>query len=236
MNVYIIVEGARTEPMVYTAWLSLLVPQLKKLDYADKVQTDNYYLFSAGGIPSIYKHISNAVADINDINSSGKGHYDYLMVCLDTEGDTRIKLEKRINEQLTADKRKLKDAQLVLFEQNICMETWFLGNRSVFKSNPQEKEYIRYINHYNVRDNDPELMGNIENGNFSTTAQFHCRYLQAMFKERNMKYSKAGPTVVCEKSYLDQLIKRYEETKHIPSFGRWLNFITHEISGGNTYI
>ena len=219
MNVYIIVEGARTEPMVYTAWLSLLVPQLKKLDNADKVQTNNYYLFSAGGIPSIYKHISNAVADINDINSGGKGHYDYLM-----------------NEQLKADKRKLKDAQLVLFEQNICMETWFLGNRSVFKSNPQEEEFIRYINHYNVRDNDPEQMGNVENGNFSTTAQFHCRYLQVMFKERNMKYSKAGPTAVCDKSYLDQLIKRHEETKHIPSFGRWLSFITHEISGGNTYI
>lgn len=236
MNVYIIVEGARTEPMVYTAWLSLLVPQLKKLDYADKVQTDNYYLFSAGGIPSIYKHISNAVADINDINSGGKGHYDYLMVCLDTEGDTRIELEKRINEQLTADKRQLRDAQLVLFEQNICMETWFLGNRNVFKSNPQEEEFVRYINHYNVRDNDPELMENIKNSNFATTAQFHCRYLEAMFKERNMRYSKARPTAVCDKSYLDQLIKRHEETKHIPSFGRWLNFITHEISGGNTYI
>ena len=234
MNLYIIVEGVRTEPMVYTAWLSLLAPQLQKVDDARKVQTNNYYLFSAGGIPSIYSHISNAVADINDINSGGKGHYDYLMVCLDTEGDALTQLEKRINEQLTKDKRELKDAQLVLFEQNICMETWFLGNRNVFKSNPQEEEFIRYISHYNVRDNDPELMGNIENGNFSTTAQFHCRYLQVMFKERNMKYSKARPTAVCEKSYLDQLIKRHEETKHIPSFGRWLNFITHEISGGNT--
>ena len=234
MNLYIIVEGVRTEPMVYTAWLSLLAPQLQKVDDARKAQTNNYYLFSAGGIPSIYSHISNAVADINDINSGGKGHYDYLMVCLDTEGDALTQLEKRINEQLTKDKRELKDAQLVLFEQNICMETWFLGNRNVFKSNPQEEEFIRYISHYNVRDNDPELMGNIENGNFSTTAQFHCRYLQVMFKERNMKYSKTGPTAVCEKSYLDQLIKRYEETKHIPSFGRWLNFITHEISGGNT--
>ena len=234
MNLYITVEGVRTEPMVYTAWLSLLAPQLQKVDDARKAQTNNYYLFSAGGIPSIYSHISNAVADINDINSGGKGHYDYLMVCLDTEGDALTQLEKRINEQLTKDKRELKDAQLVLFEQNICMETWFLGNRNVFKSNPQEEEFIRYISHYNVRDNDPELMGNIENGNFSTTAQFHCRYLQVMFKERNMKYSKARPTAVCEKSYLDQLIKRHEETKHIPSFGRWLNFITHEISGGNT--
>lgn len=234
MNLYIIVEGARTEPIVYSAWLGVLAPQLKRVDDMRKAQKNNYYLFSAGGIPSIFKHISNAVADINDINSSGKGHYDYLMVCLDTEGDARILLETRINEQLAADKRALKDAQLVLFEQNVCMETWFLGNRSVCKSNPQNPEFIKYMRHYNVRDNDPELMGNIGNGDHSTTAQFHCRYLQVMFKERNMKYSKANPNVVCDKTYLEQLIKRNEETQHIPSFGRWINFITKETSGGNT--
>lgn len=233
MNLYIIVEGARTEPVVYSAWLGLLAPQLQKVDDARKVQTNNYYLFSAGGIPSIYSHISNAVADINDINCSSKGHYDYLMVCIDTEGDTRIELEKRINEQLAVDKRELKDAQLVVFEQNVCMETWFLGNRNVFKNNPQDPEFVKYIRHYNVRDNDPERMENIDISGSSTTAQFHCRYLMAMLKERNMSYSKVRPTAVCDRTYLDQLIKRHAETRHLPSFGRWLNFITHEISGGN---
>ena len=68
---------------VYPAWLSILAPEYTKIDDAWKVGDNNYYIFSAGGIPSIYTHVKNAVMDINKINSTAGLHYDYLLVCLD---------------------------------------------------------------------------------------------------------------------------------------------------------
>lgn len=53
MNIYIIVEGERTETIVYPAWIiQLLAPKLKRIDDAWDVKgkRDCYYLFSAGGI------------------------------------------------------------------------------------------------------------------------------------------------------------------------------------------
>ena len=69
---------------VYPEWLHLLTPQLERVDDAWGIKTDSnsYYLFSAGGIPSIFNHVSNAVADINEINASSDAKYDYLVVCI----------------------------------------------------------------------------------------------------------------------------------------------------------
>lgn len=55
MNLYIVVEGEQTETKVYPAWLQILVPQLHRIDDAWNLSenSDSYYLFSAGGIPSI---------------------------------------------------------------------------------------------------------------------------------------------------------------------------------------
>ena len=227
MNIYIIVEGERTETIVYPAWIQLLVPKLKRIDDAWDVKgkRDCYYLFSAGGIPSIYSHVSNAVADINEINSGGEGKYDYLVVCIDVEEESRDYIEQRINEQLERDGRSLNDTKLVIFEHRICMESWFLGNRKVFKDNPQNGSLSEFINFYNVKENDPELMPNIDEDTFATKAQFHYRYLKYMFQERNMRYSKNRPDEVCRPSYFSQLIERYTETSHISSFGRWWELI-----------
>lgn len=102
MNLYIIVEGEQTEMKVYPEWLHLLTPQLERVDDAWGIKTDSnsYYLFSAGGIPSIFNHVSNAVADINEINASSDAKYDYLVVCIDVEEESREYIEKRINDQL----------------------------------------------------------------------------------------------------------------------------------------
>ena len=57
------------------------------------------------------------------------------------------------------------------------------------------------------------------------TAHFHIKYLKRMLEERNMRYSKNDTEDVCTKAYLEQLIKRYKNTGHIPSFGSWYEFI-----------
>lgn len=83
--------------------------------------------------------------------------------------------------------------KLEVFEQKVSMESWFLGNRRIFKSNPQDQELRRYVSHYNVRDNDPELMENIDNDEFSTNAQFHHSYLKKIFPNSTLNIPRRNP-------------------------------------------
>lgn len=225
MNFYIIVEGEKTEMSVYPAWLSLLAPAYTRIANFDDVNENNYYIFCGGGIPSIYTHVTNAVLDINEINSKGGPHYDYLLVCLDTEGENRDYIMQQIEKQLKSEGVSLQNVELVVFEQKVCMETWFLGNQSVFKENPQNPEYLDFIRYYNVGRDNPEEMGNMNEKKFATTARFHVRYLKRMLEERNMTYSKNNTVYVQQSAYLQQLIKRYEETEHIATFGSWYEFV-----------
>lgn len=225
MNFYIVVEGDKTEMSVYPAWLSILAPTYTQIENAFDVDENNYYIFNGGGIPYIYKHVKNAVLDINSINGKGEARYDYLLVCLDTEEESRDYILGRINDELQSNDVKLQDAELVVFEHKVCMETWFLGNQSVFKDNPQNTEYLEYLKYYNVGLDNPEQMGNMDPNRFATTAKFHLRYLKRMLEERNMTYSKNNTEDVQQRAYLLQLTKRYEETGHIATFGSWYEFV-----------
>ena len=64
--------------------------------------------------------------------------------------------------------------------------------------------------------NDPEL----------NVAQYHYRYLQEMFKERHMRYSKSNTKEVEKPAYLQQLINRFNDTGHLATFENWYRFIT----------
>ena len=225
MNFYIVVEGDQTEMSVYPAWLSILAPTYTRIENAWNVGENNYYIFSGGGIPSIYTHVKNAVLDINSINNKGESRYDYLLVCLDTEEETREYILGQINKELQSNNVALQDADLIVFEHKVCMETWFLGNQNVFKDNPQNAEYLEYIKYYNVGHDNPEEMGNMDENKFATTAKFHLRYLKRMLEERNMTYSKNNTIVVQQQAYLQQLINRYGITGHIATFGSWYEFV-----------
>lgn len=225
MNFYIVVEGEKTEMSVYPAWLSLLAPAYTRIEHFDDVNENNYYIFCGGGIPSIYTHVTNAVLDINEINSKGDPRYDYLLVCLDTEEENRDYILHQIESQLQSKGISLQDAELLVFEQKICMESWFLGNLNVFKENPQDAEYMEFVKYYNVGQNNPEDMKNMDANRFATAAKFHLRYLKRMLEERNMTYTKSNTLAVQQQTYLQQLIKRYEETGHIATFGSWYEFV-----------
>lgn len=109
------------------------------------------------------------------------------------------------------------------------METWFIGNRRVFKTNPSGNVMVQYLRYYNARVNNPEEMGAYDEERF-TKAQFHLRYLKEMLKERNIKYEKSATSEICKKSYLDEIIKRYEETHHLQSFGSWYEFVKSKLA------
>jgi hypothetical protein len=42
--------------------------------------------------------------------------------------------------------------------------------------------------------------------------------------ERNIRYNKKNPTEVTKESFLEELIKRNEETEHIKSFKYFIDF------------
>lgn len=226
MNAYIIVEGNETEMSVYPAWLSILAPHMQRIYDATQIADNNYYLFSANGIPSIFKHTANAIVDINAINSnpSIKGRYDFLIVCLDTEEESRMYIETKIQEEIDKIGVKLVDTDLFIFEQKVCMETWFLGNQKIFKNNPAGKDMIEFMRYYNVKTSDPEEMGTIDEDRYNK-AQFHFRYLKRMLEERNITYNKSHTDTVRTEDYLNELIKRYENTHHIATFGSWYEFV-----------
>lgn len=171
MNLYFLVEGKRTERKVYPKWLSILAPQFTQVAYANDATDNNFYLVSGEGYPSLLHHLENAIEEANAI-----GHYDYLIVCLDAEECTADERKTAIVDYLTAQGIQLKRGKLIVLVQNPCFETWFLGNRKMFKRNPQDEELKKFINFYNVQIEDPECMPAMNQE--QTRAQFHHSYLK----------------------------------------------------------
>jgi hypothetical protein len=70
-------------------------------------------------------------------------------------------------------------------------------------------------------------------GNYSTHAHFHTAYLEKMFTEKNIFYSKNNPKHVMDESYLKQLQKRIKDNEdHLHSFQGFIHFcqlISNEI-------
>lgn len=226
MKVYFLVEGKRTEIKIYPAWLSYLVPQLTRIKRYDDPAPNSYYILSGEGYPSIIQdHIPNAIADINRV-----GGYNYLVVCLDAdEGSVQDRIDE-INSELVSKRISLTTTELKIIVQNRCIETWFLGNRRIINRNATNLLLRRYLDHYNVRVDDPEIMPKYQG--FSTHAAFHFKYIKEIFEERKkesnltgLTYSKKDPGDAQTLAFLKQLITRVEdEPKHLISLQEFFSF------------
>lgn len=219
MNIYFLVEGKRTEMKVYPKWLSILIPELTKVRWYHEVVNNNYCIFTGDGFPSLLdNHLKNS---IDDVNSSG--NFDYFIICLDSDDDS---IEERRNQVLDFIEEKNihlnENTKLEIIVQNKCFETWFLGNPKIFKKNPTSSVLIDYIRHYNVKNEDPELMEKPVDFE-QTTAIFHSIYLQEILSARKIQYSKKNPQEVTEEYFLKELIRRNDKTNHIKSFKHFID-------------
>lgn len=219
MNLYIIVEGRRTEKKVYPAWLSHLIPDLKPVNWAYQVFNKNYYLFNGNGFPALlHNHLKNSIAEVNELNK-----FNYLVLILDVDESPIKGRIDEVNKFLEESQLELNDTtELIIIPQNRCIESWFLGNKKIYKINPQSPELAEYVQFYNVKENDPELMGIFPN--FNTHSQFHADYCTEFLRERNIRYSKNKPNGVTDIDYLKSLIERTEKTSHIQSFKLFTDF------------
>lgn len=219
MNLYFILEGDKTEVLLYPKWIGYVLPTLIQVDFESEVIENNYYIFSGGGIPSIYNHTVNAIKNIND-----NPNFDRLIVCLDGE---EIGAEKRIKEisdyVIESGVILNKKCTLDFVVQNICIETWFLGNRKIVKKVPEGLLLREFIEHYDVVVECPEEMDKIEG--YRNKAHFHYSYFREILKEHNLSYKKSRPNIVMDKTFFDELEKRVTDTTHLPSFKQLLTLL-----------
>ncbi len=234
MNLYFLVEGY-TETEFYPFLLEKLIGKdvLKRVKTPDQAISNNYYLIGEGGYPFIYTGpqipmdsapaLKNAILDINT-----NPVYDYLILCLDADElsieERKLEFEEYIRQFSHEGVELNKYCQLLLVVQNRAIETWFLGNKRVFKVNPNSEPMISYVSYYNVGTDDPEDMGNFRD--VFTPQDFHFRYFKEMVRERTKKtYNKKYPLKIIDEEYISQMLKRVKETNHLKSFSRLVSFL-----------
>lgn len=216
MNVYVLVEGRKTEKIVYRSWFTFLFNQLEKVYRVEDIGSDNFYMLSGGGYPSYRKRIKLSVEDITE-----HGNIDHFLVCVDAEEST---VEEKIEEvSQLATGIESTHTQLHIVVHDCCIETWFLGNKKIVARFPQDPCLRRYKAFYDVVEDDPERMPKFEG--FMTRPQFHFAYLRKVFRERRLFYSKQNPVEAKDLTYFRELEKRFRTTDHIQSFGRFLGIL-----------
>ena len=74
---------------------------------------------------------------------------------MDVDEATVKSRKNEVHKFINDNKLSLSSAELIVITQNRCIETWFLGNKKIFKNNPQSDELASYVKFYNVKENDP---------------------------------------------------------------------------------
>jgi hypothetical protein len=226
MNLYLLVEGRRTEPRLYPAWLGWLMPSLRQVSMLSDVDDNTYVIVSGYGYPSYHKRIHQTLADIAD----APGLIDRYIVCVDAEELTLEERRAMVWDEVkradveTSVRARNPNLKIDVVVQDCCIETWLLGNSKFMRRNPNSAQLAQWKKFYDVSIFDPEKMP--MHSGYITRASFHEVYLRAMISERgDCSYSKRNPGVTLDRAYLDALIERWEKTAHISSFGHLLNLI-----------
>ncbi len=221
MNLYILVEG-NTEAKIFPEWLQYLAPQLQRVTHAADAAANNYYLFNARGYPNILNtHLPNAIEEVNAL-----GQFDYLLASFDSDEEPVACRSALAFAYLAEAGHALVKGKLVLCLQNACIETWFLGNRPIFKRNPDDPLLRKYVAYYNVAENDPEEMGNPPFFD-GERQQFHKAYFKRLARERHMAYRENRPGQAGSETFLTQLKRRRADTGHLTTFGNLMDFIEY---------
>lgn len=222
MNLYFLVEGKKTETIVYPQWLKYLLPDFYPVRFTSEMNNakNNYYLVSGLGMPRL---LDVQLPDsINEINALG--NFDFLVLIVDADDMTTEERISEIQQFMQENNIVLNpNCQLHIIAQKYCMETWFLGNRKIFPRTTDNADFAPHAQFYNVMENDPELMQK-PNRFARSISMYHEFYLRKMLAVRNISYSKSTPREVGEKHYLEQLQKRINETSHLSSLKNFFNF------------
>lgn len=224
MNVYFLVEGMRTERKAYPKIIKYYKPEYKYVQNYDEITENCFYIESGLGMPQLLSRIYPALLNIKDQNIT-ENKFDIFVISIDSDIYGGYNQAKEIlQNQLEIDLKKADlNIKVVYIIQNPCIETWFLGNRSVYpqKIKPPFKTFHK---HYNVCANCPEKM-TVPLGSTYSIAKYHLVYLKTMLKTNGIRYEKNYVDGVVNESYLSALDKRITKTSHLPSLRSFKKFI-----------
>lgn len=208
MNIYVLVEGTRVEPLVYAQWIPHINPSLSQVDSLISLRNNNFLIFGGGGYPGYLTRIKNAVADLN-----GNPTIDRLVVAVDSEQATRAARFQEIDRHISMH-GPTKPYKIVI--QHYCFESWCLGNKKIAPKPHCTGELRDLKNFFDVGLQDPELLPSKYPGQL-TAAKFSAHYLKKCMQDRGASYSKRNPTYVANPTFLFQLQRRLNLSGHIGS-------------------
>jgi len=216
MNIYIVVEGEVGEKKVYKHWVPLVNPNLSYVEHISQIERNNFVIVSGGGYPQYYEVIESAVEDVNNYQN-----IDRLVISCDSEEMEFDEKRNEISEFIT---RLHCVSEIRIIIQHFCLETWGLANRVVVRQHPHSPKLREYMNFFNVRNKDPELLPAYQPEELNR-AQFAVKYLRRALNEkfRNLTYTKSNPRQLLHHKYFDSVKRRLEETGHVSSFKTFLD-------------
>lgn len=228
MNIYVVVEGQRTEKLVYASWISLVNTQLTHAPRMEDVDHNKYFIESGGALPSYFSVIEAALENIATIKPNGYSLFDRLVIVVDSEDmaldEKRNEVRTFVDEVCGKNEWNI-DYRIII--QHFCFEAWALGNKRLFRGNFHDPRLLSYIKSYNVSKYDPELLPprHDEQLNRAQHAKKYLGFLlRAKFPKQN--YSVTNPGPVCHEKYFKQIETRRTTTGHVDSFGAILTAFT----------
>jgi len=228
MNLYLLVEDGKSGHKIIDQWIKLLLPFLERAKTISEVGDNHYIVFSGFGYPRILgtnpespeKNVLGAT--IETLNQSGR--FDYLLIFIDGDHEGAEARKQKVQAKIDQYPNPL-EVPYFVFIQNICFETWLLGNQGLVPDAPSAG-FLPYVAFYDIKAKDPEAMPNNPLAGVGTASLYHERYLRALLKEGGHHYNKSRPApIVMTVEYLEALKKRTNETAHLKSLAEFFDFM-----------
>lgn len=227
MNYYFLLEDEKSFMKILPKWFEYIDFKCTRVADIKDVEENNYILQSGKGVTRL---ITNALFDTIDTIMDNPGKISKLVILIDTENENEEYRKHQIFTKIQEkyDMRKF-DFELLIFVCNHCFESWLLGAEGLYPQDKvaSESDFYPYYSHYNIEECDPEEMSVPTNCN-ETIAQYHFHYLCELFRYRRIRYSKSKPDAVATRDYFNSMCDRIENTEHIQSFAKFVDFIIKE--------
>jgi hypothetical protein len=220
MKFYLLLEGRRTEKILYKSWLGHCFPQFTRVEQPQDLTANTFFLAASKGYPFYLQQIPAVLEDC------ARNSADHLFICVDAEERSYEEKRQELTQHLQEAAEGLRQQGLEyrgathLIVANCCIESWLLGNRELTTRESSSQKLSDYRRFYDVSKEDPERMESPSG--FSTRARFHLEYLREIFRHCGKAYTKTSPGMAREADYLAALRNRCQDGScnppHLASF------------------